>query len=198
MFKLDSAGAALGWKISISKVSEGFYHCILYNLLHKDITANQPLSFLYFYSYLTIDTASAILLKSGNAFFDPLKNSGCIVFSIPQNNNVNDSVIIKAADMCGDPILRHFLATGFLDIRMSSIHPNPASNEIAIETESSSPQEVDVIIYNDLGRECWADKYFLKGKVKLNIPIRSLATGTYHVVLKSSSGSVSSEFIKIH
>jgi hypothetical protein len=197
MLKLDSAGSAIGWKITINKISDGFFHCMFYNSLHKDITANQPLAFFYFSSYLTLDTASAIFLKSGNAFFDPHKNSGCTIASIPQNNSVNDSVIIHAADTCGDPILRNFIATGFLDIRITSIRPNPASNEVIIETECALPQEVNISIYDALGRECMTEKHSLNGKVELNIPVNSLTSGIYHLAIKSSSGSVSSEFIKI-
>ncbi len=198
MLRLDSAHDALGRKIIINKVTEGFYHCMFYNVLHKDIMANQPLGFFYFSSYLTVDTASTIFLKSGKAFFDPMKNFGCSITSIPQNNSINDSVILNAADLCGDAALRHFLITGNIGSRIISIHPNPASSEIAIETQSSSLQDVTVIVYDDLGRECLSEKYSLQENMTLNIPIHSLVVGTYHVVLKSSSGSISSEFVKIN
>lgn len=198
MLNLDSAGSSPGWKITSNKLREGLYHCIFYNSLHKDIAGNQPLSFFHFHSYLTVDTASTVFLKSGKAFFDLLKNASCLVTSTPQNNSINDSVIIHAADLCGDLLLRHFLATGNIDMQIISIHPNPASNEIAIETESSSLQDVNVIIYDDLGRECLTEKYSLQGKMTLKIAITSLTAGTYHILLKSPSGSVSSEFVKIH
>ena len=197
MLNLDSAGSPPGWKITSNKLKEGFYHCIFYNSLHKDIAANQPLSFFYFHSYLTVDTASTVFLKSGKAFFDPLKNAGCSITSIPQDNSINDSVIIHAADLCGDPTLRHFLKTGNIDTRIISIHPNPASNEIAIETESISSQNINIIIYDERGREYLNELHSLQGKMTVNLPISSLNSGTYHIVLRSSSGSVSSEFIKV-
>jgi hypothetical protein len=198
MLNLDSSNAVLGWKITVNKTNQGLYHCMLYNPLHEDITANQPVVFFYFSSYLTKDIASSVLLQNAIPFFDSLNNTGCMIALIPQNSMNDDSVIIHAVDTCGDPILRSFLITGFLDTRITLIHPNPASNEIAIETESPTQREFDVSIYDDLGKIYLTEKHILQGQSTLRLPIQNLPSGIYHIELRSSSGSVSSEFIKIH
>lgn len=193
MLNLDSANAPSGRKIRIRQLQSGWYNCIFYNTSHSDILADQPLAFFYFSSYLTKDTISSVLLRAGNAFFDPQKHAGCSIAAMPQD----DSVSIQAADTCTDKTIRNFLVTGTIDTRILSIRPNPASHEIEIETESPSLQEVNAIIYDDMGREYRNEKRRLQGAMILIFPISSLPAGTYHFVLRSSSGSVSSDFIKL-
>jgi len=83
------------------------------------------------------------------------------------------------------------------DTLLVSIHPNPANNEIVVETDSPLEQEVDVSIYNELGQKYIETKQTLVGKTRFNLSIVSLPSGIYHLILKSTSGSVTSDFVKL-
>jgi len=194
MLKLDSANCPSGWKITAQEVQPGSWNCRFYNVSHSDIPANQPLSYFFFSSFVAKDTISPVLLKSGTVFFDPVKHAGCTTASMPQD----DSASIEIQNICGAETLRNFLSSGAIDVRIVSIRPNPASHEIAIETESSSARDVEVTIYDDLGRTFLSEKHTIQGSTTLDLPIASIPSGTYHLLLTSASGSVSSDFVKLH
>ena len=164
------------------------------NSSHSDIFANQPLAIFFFSSYLSLDTISTVFLTGGSAFFDPLKHTGCTIESIPSN----DSVIIQAKDVCGDQTLRNFLASGKIDFSIIAIRPNPARDEVTIETEFAAPNEARIIIYDDLGKQWYDEQKTFDGRKNFTIAISSLPSGNYHIALKSPSGSVSSDFVKAH
>lgn len=193
MLNLDSANAQAGWKIKISKLQPGWYTCWFYNSLHSDISANQALAYFYFSSYLTKDTISSVSLKAGNVFFDPLKHTGCTVAAMPQD----DSVIIHAADTCGDPSLRHFLS-GQPILSIISMRPNPAANEINLELAVSLPCDADLLIIDELGSICKKLSVNLNGARVIPISLEMLATGEYHILIRSEFGSISAPFIKMN
>jgi hypothetical protein len=182
--------------IATTEIQPGLFHCVFHNTTHSDIIAKQSLVLFYFSSYVSSAVNSTVSLSGGDTFFDPRKHSGCSL-SVLALDKSTDTVIIHSEDSCGDKTLRQFLTTGNIDLRIISIKPNPASNEITIETLSSSLQEVSAIIYDDLGREYLNEKRNLQGKMALTFPTASLSAGTYHFMLKSASGSVSSGFIKL-
>jgi len=198
MLNLDSAGVTSGWKIKITKTKVGSYHCMLYNPLNQNIAANQSIAFFYFSTFLTIDTSSEIVIENSIPFFNPLTNIGCTFISQPLLNSSNDSVQIQTKDTCGDATLRNFLQTGKINFSIISIRPNPAQDELNIETESAVPTEASVIILDNRGREWYNELQKLSGRNNLSILIPSLPSGNYHLMLKSASGSITSEFVKVH
>jgi hypothetical protein len=193
MLNLDRAQAPAGWKITIDSVKPGFYHCTFFNVSHSDITADQTLATFLFTPFLSIDTVSVVNLKPGNVFFDSSIHQGCSTESLL----ISDSVIVQKQDICGDATIRQFLKTGSIGFSIISVHPNPAQNEINIETESATSLIATVIISDDLGREWQYEKTIVGGRNDLMIPISLLPAGNYHIMLKSASNSATVEFVKV-
>jgi hypothetical protein len=194
MLNLDSAQAPSGWGISLDSVQPGFYLCTFYNASHSDLTANQTLASFFFSSFLALDTLSVIHLIPANVFFDSLIHKGCSIESFSSG----DSVIVQVADACSDKMIRNFMSTGDITLRIISIRPNPANSVITIETDAPFPQDVTVVIYGDLGRKYIETKQYLEGKIGFNLSIATLPAGVYHLTLKSLSGNVTSDFVKLH
>jgi len=197
LLNLDSANAAPGWDITINKTSNGLYHCTLNNSSHKTVAINEALAFFYFSTFLTVNTSSTVLLQNGTPFFDPADNIGCTFISKLQSS-IGDAVSIQSADSCGDASLRHFLKTGQVDFSIISIRPNPAQDEIMIETQSATANDASIIIFDDLGKQWHSEQKTFSGRNISIIGISLLPAGNYHLMLKSSSGSVSSDFVKVH
>jgi hypothetical protein len=193
---LDSTNAAAGWKVSTTKINSGLYHCVLINTLQKDIAINAGLVFFFFTTFLSKDTSSFVQLEHGTPFFDPQDNIGCTFLSIVQNS-VNDAVTIQAADSCGDNAIRQFLKTGKIGTTIVAIHPNPAHDEITIETESTVSAEATVNIIDNLGRVVHSEQKFFTGKENTPISLANLPAGNYFILLSSAEGRVSSEFVKL-
>jgi hypothetical protein len=200
LLNLDSANAPSGWKIVVRKTQPGIWNCTFHNIAHSDITPYSALAFFYFSSFVATDNVAGISIKDGNIFLDPQRPSGCsqVAMTSTGTSFTEDSVTVITSDSCADKMLRGFLSSGNIDIKIISIRPNPASNEILIETESSSSQEVSAMIYDDLGKIYLSRRPYLQGKMNLKLSIVPLPAGTYHLMLKSASGSASSDFVKLH
>ncbi len=193
MLSFDSAVLAPGWKISSTELHQGQW---IYMLVTDTATIPQEmtLALLHFTAYLTKDTVSQVSLASFNGFLDPNKHIGCNELSIAAGN----SVTIKADDSCGDALLRNFMVSGPLSLRIISFHPNPASDEITFEIENlAQDQDVIATAYDALGREVLHTSLTIQGQVIQSLPLLSLPQGVYHMVFRGASGAISFDFVKL-
>ncbi len=191
MLSFDSADLASGWRINMAELKHGKW---IFTLVSDSsfITQEITLALLHFTSFLTKDTVSQISLEYFNGFLDPNKLVGCTELSITSSN----SVTIRADDTCGDIYLRNFMITGLPGFQIVSIRPNPAFDFLTVDCESPISTEIDAIIYNSIGIECYRMKNNVEGRVTLNFSLNELIPGAYHLLLRSSLGSASTNFIK--
>ncbi len=73
-----------------------------------------------------------------------------------------------------------------------TIFPNPAYDELTIETETAMYNEYTIT--NEIGQEIIRDH--LKGK-RTNVDIKSLSSGCYYISIRGDSGNMVRKFIKI-
>lgn len=75
------------------------------------------------------------------------------------------------------------------------LYPNPAENEITIESDSQITTQVSVTVFNSLGKIVLASLW-REGASKHTIPVRTLRSGFYVVVIDSLSERQTIKFMK--
>jgi hypothetical protein len=71
-----------------------------------------------------------------------------------------------------------------------SIHPNPASDELKVDLISLSKGNVDVIIYDVMGRQVMKQGFYFNGQKETSIFVESLINGIYQVMFVSGENRV--------
>ena len=74
------------------------------------------------------------------------------------------------------------------------VYPNPASSELSIEIEERLKEEVQLIIYNNLGQEIKSFKFQTPSH---KIDVSSLKAGAYFIKLQTESQELTKSFIKL-
>lgn len=75
----------------------------------------------------------------------------------------------------------------------ATIHPNPASN-VATVTVTNAPKSLQVILSDLTGKVLWKAERINDNKI--NIPVSSLANGTYMVIVKNSEYNKTLKLVK--
>jgi hypothetical protein len=95
---------------------------------------------------------------------------------------------------CEDTIVVEYLRGHNLPLRIVSLKPNPAQNEVAVELDAAEGGVAMMEIYDELGKRVMRKEIAIaKGKQKVTISTADIAEGMYSVRL----GNVSGRFVKV-
>ncbi|HYM20956.1 MAG TPA: choice-of-anchor D domain-containing protein [Candidatus Kapabacteria bacterium] len=141
--------------------------------------------------YLTKDSTTNILLQNVHLNNDDSSFEKCHATAILSNNNSTFDYMFR----CGERLLQNGIASRY--IRIASIHPNPANDEIEIVLYSEALQTVSIGIFNTLGEQVMAlMEEISPGENSIKFNMRSIASGLYIIRASGASGEVSQSFVK--
>ncbi|MEI8134808.1 MAG: T9SS type A sorting domain-containing protein [bacterium] len=188
-----------GWGMTFQKISNGLFHVVLKNSLHKEALPKQLLSQFLIKTFLNRDTDVTISLLNPMPFLNPTSNGGCSFIELPPViQNATSSVRIQTLDSCGDKTIRDFMNNVPAKFRILGIYPNPVKDELRVDIETVSSMVGTITITDELGVRRFKSENNFQGKTSLNVPITSLPSGCYHLIIKSEGTTAESDFIKIH
>ncbi len=118
----------------------------------------------------------------------------CMIASLSSS----DSLVIDITNnICGDSLLRNFMRTGKV-IEITSIHPNPAQDEIEVDIQSKINQNMKIEVSNVLGvTEFSTMKNISEGWNKIHLSTYNMPLGVYIVRLSSNLQTLSQSFVKV-
>jgi len=141
--------------------------------------------------YLTKDSITTIDLLNAN--IDTLYHSPCGNVAL----DYSGSATFDYSFVCGERSISGFMK-GILPLKIISLHPNPAQDEIELNVESSSKQGASVDVYDALGTKVFSDvRNMLQGANTLRLETKNLSSGVYLVRLYSANGETSQSFVKV-
>jgi hypothetical protein len=115
----------------------------------------------------------------------------CMVASL----TANDSFQVNILDKCGDSTIREFLRGNNLPLKIISLRPNPAQNEVAVELDAAEDGVAMMEVYDELGNWVMSREIsFAKGRQRVTISTADLPEGMYSVRL----GGMSGRFVKVN
>jgi len=131
-------------------------------------------------------TMANLQLNSGDASY-----ANCVLSA----DTTNSSFTLSPS--CGDSSLRGFLK-GVLPLKIISLRPNPAQEEVIIDLQSGIKQDISLEIYDALGEKVLTDARHLSGgSNSLRLDTKALSGGVYLLRLYSPNGETSQSFVKI-
>jgi hypothetical protein len=162
----------------------------------KHITISNPtelasdkdtLGYLRYIVMLTKDSSTAITLS--NLTLNNNDTSACAPKIVSQTAESFTYIY-----QCGDHFIQHFLRGDNLPLKIVSLKPNPAQNELAIELDAAEGGVVQMEIYDELGKRVMQREItFAKGKQSVSLSTADLPEGMYSVRM----GNVSGRFVKV-
>jgi len=130
-------------------------------------------------------TMTNLQLNGGDANY-----ANCVLSA----DTMNSSFTLSPS--CGDSSLRGFLK-GVLPLKIISLRPNPAQDEIELDLQSVAKQDASVEIYDALGTKVFSDvRNLQQGTNSIWLETKTLSSGVYLVRLHSSSEETSQSFVK--
>ena len=131
-------------------------------------------------------TMSNLQLNGGDQNF-----ANCILSADTTNSTFNLIAV------CGDSTLSKFM-NGILPMRIISLRPNPAQDEIEIDLESPVKQDATLEIYDALGaKELTVSKNLPSGSSSVTLDTRALSSGVHVLTILSSQAVLSQTFVKM-
>jgi hypothetical protein len=79
-----------------------------------------------------------------------------------------------------------------------SVSPNPATNQIYVQINFKESDDVNLIITDLLGKECYSQDMgtVISGEQRVPVDISGLSSGTYFISLVGKNGSATTKFVK--
>ena len=146
--------------------------------------ANGILATVGFTVYLTKDSTTSIILTNRN----DTTQTPCGMTTL----TLGGSATFDYNYLCGERSLSSFLHY-VSQLHITSIHPNPAQDEMEININSGLKQDANVEIFNALGaRVFFGAKNLILGENKVHLDTKGLSSGMYLVKV----GNVSQSFVK--
>jgi PKD repeat protein len=115
-----------------------------------------------------------------------ITNSGFVTLS--ETNPRVEDVTVKVSSSGITTGIRTKLTEDFL--AQPKLYPNPAQNNLYLETDMKKSQATEIVIYNITGQQVYSENIDLKqGKQIHNIATEKLPAGLYMLQLKNASGT---------
>jgi photosystem II stability/assembly factor-like uncharacterized protein len=189
MLGFAKSSPAPGWQNISCTATDSSVTCTMQYTGASQPGLNSPVAAINFQTYISKDTASTVTLDEIN-FNQDVTFRDCMVSSLTKT----DSLFVSVNSQCGDSILKNFL-NGVLPMKILSVHPNPAQDEIIVDVQSPVNQDATIEIYNALGQNVFSQKTSIS--YTTHIDTRNLSGGVYLLKINSETGSVSQSFVKI-
>jgi len=150
----------------------------------KDIKLGEPLAYCRFKVYADTNVSSS------EVSFDLLQSAT----KQPQCSNTTTSTKVIGPTGCGVTEISQFLHDGTLPMKIISLHPNPAQDNVTIETTSPTNEQVNIEIYNALGQRVFSHQRDIPvGAGSIHLDTREFPGGVYWLRI----GNAAQSFIKI-
>jgi hypothetical protein len=95
--------------------------------------------------------------------------------------------------ICGERSLAGYMS-GVMPMKITSLHPNPAQDEIELDLQSASKQNAMIEIFDALGVKVFSDvRYIITGSNSIHLDTKGLSGGMYLVRV----GGASQSFVKV-
>lgn len=149
--------------------------------------ANSVLATIAFRVYLTKDSITNIILTPRTDTF----NAPCILSTL----SVGGSATFNYVFLCGEKSISSFM-NGVMPMKIISIRPNPAQDDIDIEINSAIKQDAKIEVRNALGARVYFDsRSLLSGKNTIHLATKALSSGMYLMRVISDGGEVEQSLV---
>jgi hypothetical protein len=185
--------ASGGGGLSVSQGAEtraGKFATLPIKITGNDISLDsmQALASVKFFVYLSDSTSTPIALGNMHLNKTDPDYERCTLSA------TTDSTRLQVDLLCGDSIIVEYMRGHGLPLRIVSLKPNPAQNELAIELDAAEGGVVAMEIYDELGKRVMRREVtFAKGRQQVTITTADLPEGMYSVRM----GNVSGRFVKV-
>ncbi len=156
-----------------------------FTIANPQADANGVLATLGFRVYLTKDSTTTIILIPKND--TTILPCGIVTLSS------GGAATFDYQFLCGERSISGFM-NGIMPLKIISIRPNPAQDEIELDLESSGIQSATIEIFDALGVKFVSqEKNFSKGVNSIHLDTKSLSGGIYIIRI----GDASQNFVKV-
>ncbi|MCX7729300.1 MAG: T9SS type A sorting domain-containing protein, partial [Bacteroidia bacterium] len=139
---------------------------------------------------ITDDYGDGACCSFGSGSYD-LKSGGNSIFSGPANYGKGLTKWFKTDVNAGITNLAHTQ-------NLLSIYPNPSDEKLYIQINSPKEDIYSFSIINQLGQIIYADKQNIVGEKKIEMNVKNLTPGLYHINIHSSEHTFSKSINIIH
>ena len=145
--------------------------------------ANGVLASIGFRVYLTKDSVTTInMIKRTDTMI-----TGCNITTVSQSG----SAVFNYSFVCGERSISG-LMSGIMPMKIISIHPNPAQDEIILDLQSAMKQDASIEIRNALGAKVYSgSKNVTSGSNSIHLDTKGLGAGAYVI----RAGSANQTFV---
>lgn len=151
---------------------------------------NDTLAILVYHVFLTKDSATDITVSNISI------NNGDTSSCAPKIAAATQAGFTYRYE-CGDRHIQSFLRTGQASLEITSIHPNPAKDELTVEFVQNEKTNVSFEVYDMLGTLILKkEEIYDRGQKKKTIELRDMPSGSYVISLRSAVGVTSRLFTK--
>jgi hypothetical protein len=152
------------------------------------LDSGQAFANVQFFVYLSDSTSTPIELSNMHLNQTDPDYERCTLSA------TTDSTRLQVDLLCGDSIIVEYMRGHHLPLRIVSLKPNPAENEVQVELDAAEGGVTMMEIYDELGKRVMRREInFAKGRQKVTISTADLPEGMYSVRL----GNVSGRFVKV-
>ena len=182
-----SVSLAPGWSVSyVEPLADGArFHFVRTT---ANIEPDSSLATITFQTYLTSESSPTIALDEINWDRDTTFRD-CMVSAL----SASDTVRVNLQLSCEDSILLFYMKTGTIPLRIESIQPNPAREEVVVTTHSSSGALLSYEVFDALGRGMVSGSV---ASTSFSINVKSFPSGTYYLRV-SGGGFVETKRIAV-
>lgn len=153
-------------------------------------STNDTLAILRYHVYLTKDSATDITVSNTTI------NNGDTSSCAPKIASQTSEGFTYRYE-CGDRSIQSFLRTGIASLKIVSIKPNPARDEVTVEFEQSENADMVIDIYDMLGTSVQRMvTHSAKGQNTKTLHLTDLPSGSYILTLRTPTGTSSKLFTK--
>jgi hypothetical protein len=148
--------------------------------------ANGILASIGFIVYLTKDSVTTLNLA--NVKIGAIDTMPCQ--DITTLSYLSDTAVFNYNFLCGERSISG-LMNGVMPMRIISMHPNPAQDEIVLNLQTAVKQNATIEIRNALGASVYSgSKNLIIGSNSIHLDTKGLASGMYLVTVGSVSQSL--------
>jgi hypothetical protein len=97
---------------------------------------------------------------------------------------------------CGDSLIQTFMRGEKLPLRIISLRPNPARDEINIDVSSAERTPVTLTIYDRIGKQVYNSETTVSGTSTLRLPVKQYPDGLYLLRLTTPNSWTTTKFVK--
>jgi hypothetical protein len=189
MPEVSAAGAGLNVTLGAEQRSGKFVTLpVTIKGTNISLDSAQPLASVKLFVFLSDSTSTPIQLSTIKLNSSDPDYERCTLSAT--SDTTNFSVYLH----CGDSTIVEYMRGNPLPLRIVSLKPNPAQNELAIELDAAEGEVTQMEIYDELGNRVMRREIsFAKGRQSVSLSTIDLPEGMYSVRMGNASG----RFVKV-